>query len=302
MNHNTRAKQSQDSNLNASIPPNPDPLNHSDQAFSAFLQNLTRLAPPKKPAKPLEVVSRAPTLPEGWESLQADYERLHQAHTQFLFRYGVRLPRPGTQKLLSLIFLHRHMGGLVSLENLRAFVQQFAPQGSKDKQPRHLKYDGWHIVLGGKSRGTLPESAVYQDRTGVMQMAPSGSSVPDGHLMLASDKTPSPDFVLGKRSGGIDRANWHTLCASYDHRCAVCGQARHLEKGHKDPSKGMTLDNLLPMCGECNNFASDDLVFDDQGRIAALASERFVQTASLATRMRIFDALRKDRSVNINRI
>lgn len=278
-----------------------------DQAFTSFMLGLTKQVPTPRPTRrstdrPHGSFVVPPALPEGWQDLQADYERLHQAHTQFLFKHGVQLPRPGSQQLLSLIYLHRHMGTLVSLEGLRAFIRTYIPGGSMDKQPRHLKYKGWHIVLSGKSRDLLPESAVYQDGRGDCQTRDAGMRVPKGHLMLASDTTPSPDFVMDKRSGGLDGTTWSSLCASHGHRCAVCGRAGPLERGHRDPTKSMTPDNLLPMCSDCNNHASNDLVFDARGRIAAVASERFVATASLATRMRIFDALRKDRCVNVNRI
>lgn len=278
-----------------------------EQAFADFMQGLTRFAHvPQQHKKPPTVVtslsSAVPALPSAWHGLRTEYEQLHRAHTQFLFKHGVQLPRPGSQQLLSLIYLHRNMGALVSLESLRRFVHAHCPGGSMDKQPRHLKYKGWHIVLGGKSSDLLTEHVVYQDGRGTSQSRNVGERVPKGYLMLASDTTPSPDFIFGKRSGGIDRSSWQALCASYGNRCAVCGKPGVLEKGHKDPTKGPTPDNLLPMCSQCNNHASGDLVFDDGGRIAALASERFVHSASLSTRLRIFDALRKDRSVNINRI
>lgn len=249
-----------------------------------------------------DLVSLPPRLPEAWKDLQHDYNALHRAHTRLLFQHGVHLPRPGSQHLLSLIYLYRHMGTLVALESLRLFVQKYMPGGSADKQPRHLKYKGWHIVLGGKSGDLLPDNALYQDGRGAFHTRLAGSPVPKGHLMLVCTNTPSPHFVVGKRQGGLSHSTWQALCAAHNHCCAVCGRSGPLEKGHMDPSKGCTADNLLPMCGECNNHASSDLVFDSSGRIAAVASERFVRSADLATRLRIFDALRKDKTVNINRI
>lgn len=274
--------------------------------FMATLNEATKHPPQPSPAKATKtggtLVSLPPRLPVTWQDLQHDYNALHRAHTRFLFKHGVQLPRPGSQHLLSLIYLYRHMGNLVSLEGLRLFIQQYMPGGSADKQPRHLKYKGWHIVLGGKSGDLLPESVLYQDGRGALHTRAGGSTVPKGHLMLVSVHTPTPDFVLGKRQGGMSHESWQALCAAHNHCCAVCGRSGPLEKGHMDPSKGCTLDNMLPMCGECNNHASSDLVFDSSGRIAAVASERFVRSANLATRLRIFDALRKDKTVNINRI
>lgn len=298
MDHSTQELRPQ-----ASIQTHADFVADSDRSFAAFLQTLVRQAPEPDTAASSGSISRPPTLPPSWADLQDDYNGLHRAHAQFLRKYGVRLPKPGTQKLLSLIYLYRHMGALVPVKDVCAFIERYTPAGAKDKQPRHLKYDGWHIALGGKAADLLPVAAAFKDASGVYLARPAGARVPNGHLMLVSDSAPSPDFVLGKRSGTIDRSSWESLCASYAHRCAVCGKGGcALERGHKDPSKGLDAGNLLPMCSHCNNHASKDLVFDDAGRVQAVASERFVASASLATRMRIFDALLKDRAVNIHRL
>ena len=246
------------------------------------------LAPAHRPAGAL-------LLPHGWEALQGGYDALHARYTTFLRRYGVTMPRMGTQKMLGLLFLHRNVGRLVHQNEVADFIARFVPCGSKDKQPRHLKYDGWHVLLSGKSGDLLPVDVRYTDTHGRDQARAAGSPVPPGYLMLASDTTPSPDFIQGKRQADDTKGTWAAVCAAHGHCCAVCGKSsRTLEKGHIDPFKPATLDNLLPMCPSCNNWASSDVIFDRKGRVAALASARFVKSSPLAAKIRILDALLND--------
>lgn len=231
--------------------------------------------------------------------LKAGYEALVKAHSSFLAKYGVTLPGPDTQQALALICLFQHKGKLVSLEALRAFVRKHVPEGSHDIQPRHLKYAGWHVLLSGKSNDILPLAVAYVDSQGKPRLREAHEKLPNGYILLVSETSPSPDFVLRKRRGSLDRSSWESLVASCDSRCVVCREKKaHLEKGHKDPSKGYELDNIIPMCSECNNWASSDVIFDDSGRIIALASPRFVKAASLEVKLLIFHELRRDRFVN----
>lgn len=242
------------------------------------------------------------TLPSQLSALQAEYDALVKSHSLFLEKYGVKLPGPNNQLALALIFLNRQPGQLVSLEAIRAFIRNYWAGKSEDKQPRHLKYDGWHILLSGKSNDILPHAVTFTDTKGRNVSRKMGEKVPNGYLMLVTDKQPSPDFQKAKRRGSIDRSSWDAVCRSYDYKCAVCKQkALTLEKGHKDPAKGQTLDNTIPMCGECNNWASNDMVFDDTGRILALASTRLVDNSDLSVKLLIFNALKNDKDINPGR-
>lgn len=231
-------------------------------------------------------------------TLDAAYSALEIAHSDFLAAHGVLLPPKETQQAVMLCYLYLKLGRLVSLEQLREYVRTKAP-GSQDLQPRHLKYSGWHLLLSGKSKDLLRADAEFEDLNGEVRSRKKGEKLPNGYVMLVSVTDPSPDFVLKKRRGSIDRGSWEKMLASYDGCCAVCGKKTHaLEKGHKDPMKGFELSNVIPMCSECNNWASNDLVFDDNGRVVALASSRLVMASDLSIKVAIFHQLRKDRTVN----
>ena len=65
-----------------------------------------------------------------------------------------------------------------------------------------------------------------------------------------------------------------SLKEKYNYTCATCGaiegkkhrytkQIVALEKGHMDPSKPMSADNIIPQCKDCNKVANNDIVFDE---------------------------------------
>lgn len=156
------------------------------------------------------------------------------------------------------------------------------------------------MLLSGKSRDILPFDAPYYDASGKEVVAKRGDGLPNGHVMFVSDTVPSPDlaFSLMRRRGTVAAKDWAELVAAYDSRCAVCGQhSSKLEKGHMDPAKPMELENIIPMCSDCNNWASSDLVFDRTGRITALASPRFVRSASVRVKLLIKAELNSDRTL-----
>ncbi len=231
-------------------------------------------------------------------SLEPDYSSLKAAHFNHLAKRGVRLPNENTQAAVALIYLYQHLGKLVALEDLRDFVRSHWEGKSKDLQPRHLKYDGWHILLSGKSGDTLREDATYHDSLRGPQKRQAGDKLPNGYLMLVTITDASPDFLAKKRRGAIDRTSWEAIKHSYQNKCAVCKEKKELEKGHKDPAKGLSEDNIIPMCSECNNWASDDVVLDDAGRVVSLASPRFVEKSELSVKLLILDLLMKDKTVS----
>ena len=51
--------------------------------------------------------------------------------------------------------------------------------------------------------------------------------------------------------------DWEDILDAFANRgCAVCGRHfPHYDKGHLNPELPMTLDNIVPMCVDCNNWA-----------------------------------------------
>ena len=117
-------------------------------------------------------------------------------------------------------------------------------------QLRHSASKGWDI-RSGNSR----YSQGLQDR-----------NLDSNQLRLAQIKTPHSKWLKSarlKRSGSISNLTWADKLKQYkNHGCSVCGQKfESYDKGHLDPDKGYSIDNIVPMCPPCNNWAQDRVVF-----------------------------------------
>jgi hypothetical protein len=187
-------------------------------------------------------------------------------------------------KLAQLVGLSFFVGLPVDKDSLGRFVSAVAG-GALDTQARHLRGDGWYVVGGG--RGPAYSNSLM-----------NGVRMPRSAYALASLTAPIPSFVQSdrlKRQGRIGVRDWSDLCALYEGKCAHCGTpTRNPDKGHMDPDKGAILGNLIPLCVRCNNWAGDDVIFDENGRVSAISSERFLSNAPLAARRRMLAWLQRN--------
>tara|TARA_B110001452_G_scaffold186335_1_gene156798 strand:- start:203 stop:1228 length:1026 start_codon:yes stop_codon:yes gene_type:complete len=161
---------------------------------------------------------------------------------QNLKSHGVTFPS-GDGKLLPLLGLYESIGLPLTQSELTNWVELHG--GSYNKQARHLAgVDGWYLISGNK-RSTLMENQVGMKRD---------------QLMLQSILKPNPIWVKQHqltRIYELSLGEWdHLLDAFTERGCAVCGRHfDHYDKGHLDPSLSAALDNIVPMCTECNNWA-----------------------------------------------
>jgi hypothetical protein len=208
------------------------------------------------------------------------YAKLAKEREDNLAPFGVSLPAlrgpSGFNGLaLQLALLRIRYRELVSKEELSSFVRQFRPEAASDQQARHLVAKGWDVRCSGKSKDRF-----------------DGKLVPSGFHVLASVEHPASRFMAArvKRLGRMAATDWAGLQEAYGHKCAACGEHSRgkLEKGHKDPALTMDLVNVIPMCGECNNWAGNRFVFDDKGRISALANSTLVMASSANVRYQIY--------------
>lgn len=114
----------------------------------------------------------------------------------------------------------------------------------------------------------------------------------------AMAQQPDATFLRNERltrEGRAGAKDWHELCVLYKGKCAHCGAlTKNPDKGHMDPAKPGTIDNLLPLCVACNNWAANDIVFGPDGRILAFLSERFLKLADAKSKKRILSWLSKN--------
>ena len=177
---------------------------------------------------------------------------------------GVRLPKENTQKGQTLLFLFENKGKIISKDVAEKFVFSRLSTQPKDLQSlRHLgKQDGFDILQGGQEF--------------------NGNLLKRGEYVLVGFEKPNEFWGFTRRDDS--QLDWIGIKNKYKYACATCGaregkkhrftkQVVILEKGHMDPSKPMTDDNIIPQCKDCNKVAKNDLVFDQYGRVRKLTLE-----------------------------
>ncbi len=156
---------------------------------------------------------------------------------------GVLWPS-GEARRLGLLALFANFKNPMTQDEIAAWIEK---QGGRyDRQARHLAADGWYIVSGNR-------------RSTRMQYSPN---LKRDQLMLVSVEEANPVWLnelQNSRNWEMSEDEWEKKLQVFEEAgrgCAVCG--RHFEfydKGHLDIEKPYTIDNIVPMCVECNNWA-----------------------------------------------
>ena len=210
--------------------------------------------------------------------LDAAYQAIEDIHAKHLKVHGVALPARGTHKSIWLAMLHHH-DRAVHKDEISEAVQREHPDAGKDQQVRHLKRDGWNIV-----------------------------SEKRGYHHLKDPTRPSQEFhnEQNRRRGRLLAKDFDELKRAFGNRCATCGawegepDPRYgsdkviLQQGHQNPNRPSNeMTNIIPQCQFCNRSYRGDFVFDDKGRVYAVADTTPVKRASKEVQREILDYLKR---------
>jgi len=79
------------------------------------------------------------------------------------------------------------------------------------------------------------------------------------------------------------------MLSRYDNKCVNCGSEegkpmrwnKHkitvLQKGHMDPRRSLTSDNIIPQCAMCNQQYKNKAVFNDRGFVVEFNKDGFTE-------------------------
>lgn len=157
--------------------------------------------------------------------------------------YGVSWPT-GEARKLALLALYEHFNEPMTQDEIANWITHHG--GRYDRQARHLAADGWYIVSGNR-RSTRMQCAPFLSRD---------------QLMLVSVTEPNPIWLRElqtSRDWEMSEDDWDAKLRVFEEAgrgCAICG--RHFDfydKGHLDIQLPYTIDNIVPNCVECNNWA-----------------------------------------------
>lgn len=228
------------------------------------------------------------------KELIENYNVIKQYHKQYLESKGVKMPKLKinnhyTKDALILIYLTQGYPNTsaVSKSELTEFIKLYFPDTNDVQQARHLgAQNGWFILSG--TRNDNPSMAI-----------------PKGYYKLVSLEKPYEGFTANRRELLITNDSWTNLKKSYDNKCACCGSEEgkphrywkntivKLQKGHKDPSKPLELSNIIPQCTSCNQADLNNWIYDDKGRVIAVANERVIDHCDLTLQKKIYSRLYK---------
>jgi len=156
----------------------------------------------------------------------------------------VKLPKKETVSRDVLEFLYKNEGVWCSKADIISAIDY---KGNDLQAPRHLPSQGWNIEQDHK-----------------------------GNYRLINITQTNPNWKPNKRSSNINFESWESIKQSYNNKCASCGSEENkphnhtgklvkLEKGHKNPEKGLSLNNIIPQCNYCNKRFKDIYKFDNYG-------------------------------------
>ena len=229
------------------------------------------------------------------QELKKGYALLKNYHDKFLSSIGVLLPRwnsnsKPSKDLLVLLYLAQGYPNtrVVSKQELTSFIQLYDPKVTDVQQARHLaNVKGWYIASG-----TRNDQIAINDKVG------------RNEYKLISLEFAYPGWRHARRNSRVDATTSEELKASYGYRCATCGSVEgkpnihypsvitKLQQGHMDPSKPLTIDNMIPQCESCNRAYRNWWKFDEKGRVDAIADECVVDRCSEELQKRIFERLK----------
>lgn len=216
---------------------------------------------------------------------------VNQECIDFLTPYQLTIPKEKSNKFLQLVCLRIYQNKLVSKEVISEFVRYFNKDASVDQQSRHLGSQDFFYVLNANE-----------------QIINTKMTVPVGYHILITLEQPHPKYSLysNKRAGRQIAKNFEALKKAYSNRCATCGaiEKRHhfhnptiktlLQQGHMNPMQSLTLENTIPQCQLCNQIYKNYFVFNDTGRVVALASVEPIKKSHQSVKNEILKFLQEE--------
>lgn len=228
------------------------------------------------------------------------YKILEDYHKKYLKKYNVKLPRlyfrgKYSKGALSLIYLARNYPKThtVTKKELTDFIRNYYPDTNDVQQGRHLAaQQGWFIESG--QRGDID------------------TKLKSGEYRLITLKCPYPNFRYYEDKNRntdmekVSKDEWENIKEKYNYRCATCGSKEgqpnlrysnsitKLQKGHKDPNKSLTVNNIIPQCSECNRADKNNWIYNDKGRVIKISNPRVVLRSSKKVKKEIFGLLKRE--------
>ena len=216
---------------------------------------------------------------EIWQALVDDYNNVLKVD-------GVKIPKRNSSKASWLILLKAFETAQVQKEVFGEFAKIENPNASGDQQVRHLKRDGWYVLGAGDK---IPHTQ---------------QTIPAGDYLMVTSRQKHPDYSNQTAGNTLTQAEFEKTKNAFGNRCASCGSVEGqphryhstkivtLHKGHMDPNKPLTKENVIPQCQVCNQSYKDKFIFDKTGKVRKINSVDLVIAADIQLQEKIFKRLK----------
>lgn len=174
----------------------------------------------------------------------------------------------------ALCCLFENLGKPVPIAQIRDYVQSkgIKLKGGDSLQPRHLALQcGYNMLKGGEINPVTNEK------------------IPKSCFLLMDLENSYHAFKPKRRKLDMSTDDWTAILTRYDRMCVNCGSVegqpmrwnKHkitvLQKGHMDPRKSLTEDNVIPQCAICNQQYKNKAVFNDRGFVVEFLKTGFTE-------------------------
>lgn len=227
--------------------------------------------------------------------ISKQYNLIKKYHEKYLSNFGVKLPNLKYKNNFSknaLVLIYLSLGypntKVVSKSELTRFVNKYHKNTIDVQQARHLAaQSGFYIVSG--QRNDFEAKKI---------------NLKSGEYKLISLEIPYPGYINNRRTENI--SSFEELKALYNHRCATCGSKENepnihwpsvittLQKGHMNPNRPLTIDNIIPQCPQCNRADKNNWIYDNKGRVVSIANPNVVKTCSENIQKKIYKILKEE--------
>jgi len=207
-------------------------------------------------------------------AVRMSFAKLQQLYNANLKDKGVRAVTEKSGFGQALCCLFENMGKPVDIKTIREYVEKndIKLKGADSLQVRHLALQfGYNMLKGGEINPLNSEK------------------IPKSSFLLMDLDNAYHAFKPKRRKLDLTDKDWLLLLEKYDRMCVNCGSKegeplrwnKHkttvLQKGHMDPRKSLTEDNIIPQCAMCNQQYKNKAVFNERGFVVEFSKDGFTE-------------------------
>ena len=218
------------------------------------------------------------------EKLENEIISLYETN---LKSFGVKIPDKNTNMMLWLVYLYKNIGKAVHKDVISTFVQAHNPKASGDQQVRHISAQRGFYVLG--------KGGIFENE-----------HMPIGYYLLVNLTEPDPNWHNNetKRNITLKTDDFDILKKNFNYCCATCGaqegkkhprtgKITELQKGHIDPSKPLSIGNIIPQCEYCNqNIYKNDFIFTPFGAPDSIYNPKYILKSNESIQREMYKILK----------